>query len=65
MSTYPQIHVRLETIGEPFTTLTLLINEDSLATVASQLDILEQLIAQYGAAAFWGEAAPLPPRQTA
>jgi hypothetical protein len=65
MSTYPQVHVRFDTIGEPLTTLTILINEDSLATIACQLDVLERLIAHYGVAAFWGEPDTEPPRQTA
>jgi hypothetical protein len=33
MSLYSQIYVRMETIGEPYTTITILINKDSLATV--------------------------------
>jgi hypothetical protein len=65
MSAYPQVHVRMATIGLPLTTVTIRINEDSLATVASQLDMLERLIAQYGAKAFWGEPDAVPPRQTA
>jgi hypothetical protein len=65
MSTYPQVHVRFDTIGEPYSTITILMNEDSLATVASQLDTLERLIAQYGAQAFFGEADAELPRQTA
>jgi hypothetical protein len=65
MSTYPQVHVRMETIGLPLTTLSVLINEDSLATVASQLDTLERLIRQYGAHAFFGESETEPPWQTA
>lgn len=64
MSTYPQVHVRMETIGLPLTTVTILINEDSLATVASQLDTLERLIAQYGATTFWGEPEVEPQRHT-
>jgi hypothetical protein len=65
MSAYPQVHVRMETIGLPLTTVTILINEDSLATVAHQLDTLERLIARYGAQAFLGEPDAEPPRQTA
>jgi len=65
MIPYPQVHVRMETIGLPLTTVTILINEDSLATVASQLETLERLIGQYGAVAFWGEPPPETPRQTA
>ncbi len=55
----------METIGEPFSTITILLNEDSLATFTSQLDTLERLIMQYGAAAFWGEPDTESPRQTA
>jgi len=55
----------METIGRPLTTVTILINEDSLATVAHQLDTLERLIARYGAQAFLGEPDAEPPRQTA
>ncbi len=55
----------METIGLPLTTVTLLINEDSLATVASHLDTLERLIVEYGAYAFFGEPDAEPPRQTA
>ena len=65
MTLYPQIYVRRETIGEAYTTITILINEDSLATVERQLDTLEYLIAQYGAKVFWGEPDTEPPRQTA
>ncbi len=65
MSTYPQVHVRMATIGLPLTTVTILMNDDSPATVASQLDTLESLIAQYGAHAFWGEPNTESPRQTA
>jgi hypothetical protein len=46
-------------------TITMLINEDSLATVACKLDMLEHLIAHYGTTAFWGEPDTEPPRQTA
>jgi hypothetical protein len=65
MSTYPQVHIRMETMGLPLTTVTILIHEDSLATVASQLDMLERLIGQYGAHTFFGEPDMEPPRQTA
>jgi hypothetical protein len=65
MSAYPQVHVRMETIGLPLTTVTILINEDSLATVACKLDMLEHLIAHYGTTAFFGEPDTEPPQQTA
>jgi hypothetical protein len=65
MSTYPQVPVCMETMDLPLTTVSVLINEDSLATVASQLDTLERLIARYGAQAFWGEPDAEAPRQTA
>jgi hypothetical protein len=65
MSLYPQIYVRMETLGEPYTTVMVLINEDSLTTVERQLDTLEHLIVQYGAKVFWGEPDTEPPRQTA
>lgn len=55
MLPYPQLHVRMDTIGEPYTTITILLNEDSLETVERQLDILDSLIGQYGAQAFFGE----------
>jgi hypothetical protein len=55
MSSYPQIHVRIDTINEPLTTITIPMPEDSLATLERQLDTLERLIAQYGSKAFWGE----------
>jgi hypothetical protein len=55
----------METMGLPLITVTILINEDSLATVASHLDTLERLIAEYGAYAFVGEPDAEPPRQTA
>jgi hypothetical protein len=61
MSAYPPIEI----IGEPCTTVTIFINEDSLATVECQLDRLECLIAHYGEQAFWGEPDTEPPRQTA
>jgi hypothetical protein len=55
----------METIDPPFTTMTILIDEDSLATVESRLNTLECLIVQYGAIAFWGKLDAEPPRQTA
>jgi hypothetical protein len=54
----------IEITDEPLTTLTIFINEDSLATVACQLDLLACLIAQYGEYAFWGAPEAEPPRQT-
>jgi hypothetical protein len=53
------------TIGLNFMTLTIFINEDSLATVERQLDALERLMARYGTHAFFGEPAAEPSRQTA
>lgn len=55
MLPYPQLHVRMDTVGEPYTTITLLINEDSLETIERQLDVLDDLITHYGARAFYGE----------
>ena len=52
MFPYPQVHGRFETMGEPLSTITILIHEDSLATVACKLDMLEHLIAQDGTTAF-------------
>jgi hypothetical protein len=63
MLTYPQLHVRMDTVGEPYTTITLLVNEDSLETLERQLDVLDGLIAHYGASAFFGEALAEPQRQ--
>jgi hypothetical protein len=65
MSAYPQVHIRLETMGEPLSTITMLVNEDSLAAVACKLDMLEYLIAHYGTTAFLGEPDTELPRQTA
>ena len=65
MSTYPQVHVRFETIGEPSHTVTILIHEDSLEAIERQLDMLERLITRYGAHAFFGEPQTEPPRQSA
>jgi hypothetical protein len=65
MSAYPQVQVRMDILGLPCTTITILINEDSPATVACQLDMLEHLIAHYGATAFFGEPDTETPRQTA
>jgi hypothetical protein len=65
MSTYPQVHVRMETIGLPFTTVTIDMNENSLAKMASRLDLLERLIARYGAHAFFGKPDTQPPRPAA
>jgi len=45
----------MDTVGEPYTTITILMHEDSLETLESQLDILDQLIGQYGPQAFFGE----------
>jgi hypothetical protein len=55
----------MKTIGLNLMTLTILINEDTLAAVERQLDALERLIARYGAHAFFGELDTEPPRQTA
>jgi hypothetical protein len=55
----------MDILGLSCTTITIHINEDSPATVACQLDMLEHLIAHYGAIAFWGEPDTEPPRQTA
>jgi hypothetical protein len=55
MLPYPQLHVRMDTVGEPYTTITILLNEDSLETLERQLDVLDGLIAHYGAGAFFGE----------
>jgi hypothetical protein len=63
MFPYPQLHVRMDTVGEPYTTITLLINEDSLETIERQLDVLDGLIAHYGARAFYGEPSAEPQRQ--
>jgi hypothetical protein len=63
MFPYPQLHVRMDTVGEPYTTITLLINEDSLETIERQLDVLDSLIAHYGTAAFYGEPFPELRRQ--
>jgi hypothetical protein len=65
MAAYREVHARMETIGLNFMTLTIFINEDSLAAVERQLDALERLIARYGAQAFFGEPDAEPPRQTA
>jgi hypothetical protein len=43
MSAYPQIYVCFETIGEHFIAMTMLMNEESLATMACKLDMLEHL----------------------
>jgi hypothetical protein len=53
----------MDTVGEPYTTITLLINEDSLETVERQLDVLDGLITHYGARAFYGELRTEPQRQ--
>ena len=63
MLPYPQLHVRMDTVGEPYTTITILIHEDSLETLENQLDTLDQLIAQYGPKAFFGEPSTAPYRQ--
>jgi hypothetical protein len=47
-----EMHARMKTMGLNVTTLTIFINEDSLATIECQLDTLERLIAKYGAHAF-------------
>jgi hypothetical protein len=65
MSASPQVQVRLDILGLPCTTITIRINEDSPATIACHLDMLEHLIAHYGATAFFGEPGTDPPRQAA
>lgn len=65
ISAYREVQTRMITIGLNFMTLTIFINEDSLATVERQLDALERLIARHGAHAFFGEPDAEPPRQTA
>lgn len=63
MLPYPQLHVRMDTVGEPYTTITLLLNEDSLEIIERQLDVLDGLIAHYGARAFFGDPKAEPQRQ--
>jgi len=63
MLPYPQLHVRMDTVGEPYTTITVLLNEDSLETLARQLDVLDGLIAHYGTQTFYGELIDEPQRQ--
>jgi hypothetical protein len=53
----------MDTVGEPYTTITLLINEDSLETMERQLDVLDDMIAHYGARAFYGQPLAEPQRQ--
>jgi hypothetical protein len=53
----------MDTVGEPYTTITLLINEDSLEILERQLDVLDGLIAHYGARAFYGDPLAEPRRQ--
>jgi hypothetical protein len=65
MSASREVHARMETIGLDVMTLTIFINEDSLAAIERQLDALERLIARYGAQAFFGEPDTETPRQTA
>ncbi len=55
----------MDTIGEPFTTITILMHQDSLATVERQRDTPERLITLYRAKAFWGEQDTDPKRHTA
>jgi hypothetical protein len=62
MLPYPQLHVRMDTIGEPYTTITVLINEESVESLERQLDVLDGLIAHYGATAFFGEPVIEPRR---
>ena len=63
MLPYPQLHVRMDTVGEPYTTVTILLNEDSLETLERQLDVLDGLIAHYGSKSFFGESIDEPQRQ--
>jgi hypothetical protein len=65
MSADPQVHIRFESLGEPYHTVTILIHEDSPATIERQLDTLEHLTGRYGAHAFLGEPQTEPPRHTA
>jgi hypothetical protein len=65
LSAFREVYARMETIGLSFMTLTIFINEDSLAVIERQLDALERLIARYGAHGFLGEPQTEPPRQTA
>ncbi len=62
MLPYPQPHVRMDTVGEPYTTITILINEESVESLERQLDVLDGLIAHYGATAFFGERTLEPQR---
>jgi hypothetical protein len=43
MSAYLQVYTRFKTIGESFITNTILMNEESVATMACKLDVLERL----------------------
>jgi hypothetical protein len=63
MLPYPQLHVRMDTVGEPYTTITILLNEDSLGILERQLDVLDGLIAHYGTKAFFGEPMARPQQQ--
>jgi hypothetical protein len=47
-----EMHARMKMVGLNIMTLTIFINEDSLATIERQLDTRERLIARYGAHAF-------------
>jgi hypothetical protein len=55
----------METMGLNGIPLTICINEDALAAVEHQLDVLERRIVQVGATAFWREPDAELLRQTA
>jgi hypothetical protein len=55
----------MDTIGLNVMTLTIFVNEDSLAAVERRLDALERLIACHGAHAFFSEPQTVPPLRTA
>jgi hypothetical protein len=44
MLSYPQLHMRMDTIGEPYTTITILFNEESVEYLERQLDVLDGLM---------------------
>jgi hypothetical protein len=61
LSPSPEVRARLEAIREPLSPMTILIEEDTMATVARQLDVRDRLIAQPGAKAYQGRPEPAGP----
>ena len=63
MLTYPQLKVRMDYVFPPYATIKIIINENSIAALEQQLDVLDDLIVRHGTWAFFGEPTAEPQRR--